>query len=223
MPELSEHLGQNVSVFGGWLTGALNAIKESNNEIAICTTVTDKKFVGKFEINGVTYYNTLRADVASMQNDFKVILDEETPDVIHLYGTEFEHAFAMFEVADKSKTVATIQGSLIYCKDVVYCDIPSEICEDKLTHKVLRKLKKGGNSMQLQKESFEHRAKYEMEILKRANYIHGGSDWGCAVGFSVNQTAKLFDFGLILRDSFYTNDCWSYDKCEPHTIFTLFN
>ena len=77
--------------------------------------------------------------------------------------------------------------------------------------------------MQLQKESYEHRAKYEMEILKRAEYIHGGSDWGCAVGFSVNQTAKLFDFGLILRDSFYTDDCWSYENCEPHTIFTLFN
>ena len=34
MPELAEHLGRNPSVFGGWLTGAMDAVRQQDPRAA---------------------------------------------------------------------------------------------------------------------------------------------------------------------------------------------
>ena len=37
MPELAVHLGETPSVFGGWLTGALEAVRAAGHELTVCT------------------------------------------------------------------------------------------------------------------------------------------------------------------------------------------
>ena len=223
MPELAEHLGREVSVFGGWLTGALHAVRTAGHELVICTTETNTKAAGRYEINGVVYYITPQAGIPEMQSAFRKILDNEQPDVVHLYGTEFEHCVALMREADVSRTVVTIQGALVYYKDNVYSGIPESVCRDNLLHKLLRRLHKGGESIELQKQLYEKRTVYELEVLQRAKYIHGGSEWGNAVGRSVNPDCTTFDFGLILRDPFYTDERWSLETCDPHRIYILFS
>lgn len=221
MPELAEHLGKKPSVFGGWLTGAMNAVRDSGNELVICTTVNNN--VGCYDINGVRYYVCKTADVPSMQKEFKEILEAEKPDVVHLYGTEFEHALAMAKVSDGDRTVVTIQGPLIYYKDNVYAGLNEKDCRDNVLHKMLRLVKKGGESIELQKQRYERLAVAEKCILKSVKYINGGSEWGNAVGRSVNPDCTTFGCGLILRDSFYCDEMWNYDKCDKHSIYILHN
>lgn len=223
MPELAKHLGHEPSVFAGWLIGARNAIHGSGNDLVICTTADNPSDIGKYEINGVTYYITLRTEIIVMQKAFRKILDEENPDVIHLYGTEFEHGVAMIREADPERTVVTIQGALVYYKDNVYSGIPEQICHDNLLHKTLRRLHKGGESIQLQKDLFEKRAVYELEVLEKAKYINGGSEWGNAVGRSVHPGCTTFDCRLILRDPFYCEERWSIKLCEKHSIYILYS
>lgn len=222
MPELAVHLGRTPSVFGGWLSGAMAAVKQSGHELVICTTEPNTTCTGKYEIDGVAYYLTARTDVDGMRKDFREILTAEKPDVVHIYGTEYEHSWAMVQESDTEHTLVTIQGSLEYLKDAVYAGIPEKICKDNCLHKILRLLRKGGTSIDLQRISFANRAELECKVLRKVKYINGGSQWGNTVGWSINPNCISLSCNLILRSSFYTEQMWEYDQCEKHTIYALY-
>lgn len=221
MPQLAEHLGRKPSVFGGWLSGAMAAVKSSGHELVVCTTEEHISSTGRYELDGVTYYLSERGETDAMRCDFQAILEDEKPDVIHIYGTEFAHSWAMAQAADPSKILVTIQGSLHYIKDATYAGIPERICRDNWLHKLLRRLHKGGTSIDLQRISFAQRAQLECKTLRHVKFINGGSAWGNAVARSINPDCTTLDCNLILRQSFYDAPLWQYDNCTPHTIFAL--
>lgn len=222
MPELANQLGRNPSVFGGWLTGAKNAVHAAGQELVICTTEkrTDVQF---YDISSVRYYVIPSGSIEEMEAHFHTILKQEEPDVVHIYGTEFEQSLAMANSADVERTIVQIQGAMTCLKDVVYADLPEKVCRDTWLHRLLRQLHKGGQSIELQKQSFEQRAAVEKQVLRRAKYIIGGSEWGNSVAKAVNPNCTAFDCNLILRDSFYTDDRWSPESCEQHSIYILFS
>ena len=222
MPELAVHLGRKPSVFGGWLSGAMAAVKGSGHELVVCTTEEHTSAAGRYQLDGVTYYVSDRTDVETMRHDFQAILEDEKPDVVHIYGTEFAHCWAMAQAANPRKTLVTIQGSLHYIKAAAYAGIPERICRDNWLHKLLRRLHKGGTSIDLQRISFAQRAELECRTLRHVKYINGGSAWGNAVARSINPDCKTLDCNLILRRSFYDAPLWQYDACTPHTIYALF-
>lgn len=223
MPELAEHLNMNSSVFGGWLIGAKKAVEETENSLVICCTADSEKLCGRYQINNTVYYIVKKSSMDNMSASFSKILSDENPDVIHIYGTEFAQCLALSRVSLPQKTLVTIQGALCIYKDLAYADIPSKICDDNIYHKILRKLHKGGDSIQLQKNSFEERAVYEEETLKNVKYINGGSRWGNSVARSVNPGCITMNCNLILRDSFYNSRLWNYEECEKHTIYALYS
>lgn len=222
MPELAVHLGRKPSVFGGWLTGAMNAVREAGHELVICAT-ENRLDVQCCDVSGVRYYIAPNGSVEEMEAHFRAILQREMPDVVHIYGTEFEQCWAMSLVSDPAKTVVQIQGALTYIKDFAYAGLPEKLCRDNLIHKLLRKLRRGGESIELQKRLFEHRAELEQKTLKRAKYALGASNWGNVVARSINPEIRTFDCNLILRDSFYTDERWDADRCEKHSIYILFS
>ena len=189
MPELAEHLGRQPSVFAGWLTGAMRVVRESGNSLVVCTAEPRTGVLRK-DISGVRYYIVPSGDIGEMETHFRSILQQETPDIVHIYGTEFEQCLAMANCADMEHTVVQIQGAMTYLKDVVYADLPERLCRDTWLHKLLRYLHKGGQSIDLQKQSFERRSAVEQTVLRRAEYIVGGSEWGNIVAKSINHTTK---------------------------------
>ena len=222
MPELAEHLGREVSVFGGWLTGAMHAVRESGHELVICAT-EQRPNVHCCDVSGVRYYVVPSGSVEEMEAHFRAILNRELPDVVHIYGTEFEQCWAMSLASNPAKTVVQIQGALTYIKDLAYAGLPDKLCRDNLMHKLLRKLHHGGESIELQKRLFEHRAELERNTLANAKYALGASNWGNVVAKSINPEIQSFDCNLILRDSFYCEELWAFEKCEPHSIYILFS
>ena len=222
MPELAEHLGQKPLVFGGWLTGAMNAIRDAGHELAVCT-MDRRTDIQSYDVFGVRYYLVPLGDIKKTELHFNTILNWEAPDVVHIYGTEFEQCTAMINCAGTKRTVVQIQGAMTYLKDVVYAGLPERVCRDNWLHKLLRRLHKGGQSIDLQKQSFEQRAIVEQKVLQSAKYVVGGSAWGNVVAKSINPDCTTFDCNLILRDSFYTDERWSPETCEPHSIYILFS
>ena len=222
MPELAEHLGLRPSVFGGWLTGAMRAVREAGHELVICAT-EPRADVLFSDVSGVRYYIVPSGSIGEMEAHFRAILQQESPDVVHIFGTEFEQCMAMANCADPERTVVQIQGAMTLLKDVVYAGLPARLCRDNLLHKLLRRLHKGGQSIDLQRQSFERRAAVEQQVLRRAKYIFGASEWGNAVAKTVNPDCITFDCNLILRDTFYTDDRWSPETCEKHSIYILFS
>lgn len=222
MPELAAHLGRESSVFGGWLTGAMNALRTAGQELVICTS-ENRNDVQSYNVSGVCYYLIPVDTMEEMKRCFQRILQQEEPNVVHIYGTEFEQCWAMSLAADPTKTVVQIQGALTYIKDLVYAGLPEKFCRDNLMHKLLRKLHRGGESIELQKCMFEYRAELERKTLANAKYAVGASEWGNVVARSINQEIQTFDCNLILRDSFYCEELWDYEQCEKHSIYILFS
>ena len=221
MPDLAVHLGDKPSVFGGWLSGALEAVRGSEYELVVVTNQAHTKHTGKYDVNGVRYYITAGTDGASMRAAFRAILSEEKPDVVHLYGTEFPQSWAMAQEADPAKLLVTVQGLVTYCIHHVYGGVPERFCRDTRLHRLLRRLKKGGESIEQQRQRFAARSEAEIKTLKRVRYINGGTAWGTACTELINPAARQLPCELILRDSFYTEERWSYEGCEKHSIFTL--
>ena len=222
MPELAEHLGGKPSVFGGWLTGAMEAVRAAGHQLVVCTASPDTALQGRYEVNGTVYYLDRVKELSEMESRFRDVLEAETPDIVHVFGTEFAQSLAMVRAADKERLLVTIQGALNILYPLTYAGIPNRICRDNPLHRFLRSRHKGGESIEQQKRSFTERAAYEREALHAAKYIHGGSNWGNAFAKQMNPDCTTFDCGLILRDPFYTDLRWKAETCEKHSILAVF-
>lgn len=223
MPELAEHLGREATVFGGWLVGAMNAVRDSGHDLVICTTKDDPKLCGRYSVQGVTYYIIPSGDVPSMQAAFRPILEREKPDVVHLYGTEFEHCWALASLSAPNKTLVSVQGLVSFYAEHVFGGVPDKVARDNVLHRILRRVHKGGKSIELQRQSYLARAKTEIKTLKRVRYVNGGTAWGDGCARLLQPDVNLLPCELILRDSFYTGRLWDSASMEQHSIFTIYN
>lgn len=223
MPELAEILGRERSSFGGWLEGAQNVLLTNSFSMVVCTSSTDTKLVGRYFKGDTVYYVVDGNSISRMQDTFARIIHEENPDLIHIYGTEFAQSWALFTVANRNKTIITLQGLLFLCSSKVYADIPYRYCRDSIFHKILRLLHRGGNSIELQKKSFDKRIPYERQIIESAKYINGLSDWGNAGIRAINKECELIPCGSVLRNEFYDGTIWNVNSCEPHSICCIYS
>ena len=221
MPELSVHLGGKPSVFGGWLTGAMKAVRNAQIDMVICTVENDSKNVGRYQVNGVVYYIIQNASDKELCNQFQSILSQEQPDLVHIYGTEYPFILPLVKVSDPSRTVLTLQGTLQYTRDECCAGIPEEFWKDTYLHKLRRKLGKGGDSVGQKQADFAARAEVEMEILRRLRNADGCSEWGISYIHGINPNCRMFNCGCLLRDVFYDPPVWDQEACEKHSIFAL--
>ena len=56
MPDPAIHLGMAPSVFGGWLVGALGALRSTDYELVICTASKNEGLVGRYPLESAVYY-----------------------------------------------------------------------------------------------------------------------------------------------------------------------
>ena len=221
MPELSRHLGGKPSVFGGWLTGAMKAVRNAQIDMVICTVMDDPKNVGRYQVNGIIYYIIHNAPYAELCSAYRDILNREQPDLVHIYGTEFPSILPLIKVSDSSRTALTLQGTLQYTRDECCAGIPEKYWKDTYMHKIRRKLGKGGESVGQKQSDFAARADVEMEIIRSLRNADGCSEWGISYIHGINPQCKMFNCGCLLRDNFYEQPYWEYEKCEKHSIFAL--
>lgn len=216
MPELAVHLGEKPSVFGGWLNGALDAARNAGHHITVCTTRTNPKAV-RFQADPLTTYLLLRADV-----DFSAVLEQEQPDLVHIWGTEFPQSWALAKVSDPKKTLVSIQGLVHTYEGHVYAGIPDSICRTTWLHRLFQWRGRNIRSIEQQRQSYIDRAETELKVLRRVGHVNGGTAWGDGCALLVQPDVQLHPCGLILRDSFYGSEVWDPDRCVPHTIFAIY-
>ena len=216
MPELAVHLGEKPSVFGGWLSGALDAVRSQGHGIVICTTRPSAQRV-RFCPDLNTTYLLLPADA-----DFAAILEAEQPDVVHIWGTEFPQSWDLAQVSDPKKTLVSIQGLVHTYETHVYAGIPDSICRTTWLHKLFRLCGKHITSIEQQRQSYRERAETERKVLRRVGHVNGGTAWGDGCARLLQPGVQLHPCGLILRGSFYGGALWDPDRCVPHTIFAIY-
>lgn len=221
MPELSVHLGGKPSVFGGWLVGAMKAIRESGADLTVCCITSSNHQTCKYEVNGVTYYLVEAGTDGELNTRFQSIFLSEKPDLIHVFGTEYQPVLPFLQVSNPTRTVLTLQGALQCIAENYTEGIPEKICRDSLMKKLRRLFVHDALPIRAKQADFFERAKREKEIFHMIHYADGCSQWGSAYIHAHNPECRVFECGCFLRDLFYEAPTWDYESCEKHTVLAL--
>lgn len=143
-------------------------------------------------------------------------LDDICPDIIHIWGTEYEHFLKVVNISEErkiiDKVVVSIQG-LVSIIDNYYCfALPEKVKKRKTIYEFLRK-----TSIEAAQKALKRRGELEIEGLKKVQNCIGRTDWDKAITRQYNQDIRYFKCNEILRKKFY-DARWDYDKCEKHSI-----
>lgn len=153
----------------------------------------------------------------SLEGVFSKDLLMFSPDIIHVWGTEYGHTLAMVNAAEKcgylDRLVISIQGlcSVIakhYMEGIPYKVQQSYTLRDFITH----------NNLRDQQKKFMLRGEMEKKALGKARHVIGRTDWDKACTTQINPAVQYHYCNETLRKEFYERN-WSYTNCQKHTIF----
>ena len=165
---------------GLWMDALLEDFKNKEGfEIIVATTIKTNKTV-KIADGNITYY-ALPDNVPLLYNENKKcnirawqsLLDEEKPDLIQVWGTEFTHGLCALRVAKNIPSVIYMQGYVgsiarYYQADIPYTDIKKT--------KTFRDFVKRDGILQQQQKLYRQ-TKKEAEMLKLSGRIICENTW----------------------------------------------
>ena len=217
-PYPSEKIGKKNSVFGGWLLGLHNSIKQVNNiNLAIAATYNGEKLL-KFKDNNTIYYlipcKNNRKYNKKIEKYWKEINNEFKPDLVHLHGTEYAHGLAFLKVCPNVKSLATIQGLTSICANNYIANIkPVDLIKNITLKDIIKQ-----NHIIKQQSDFEKLGKIEKEILQKVDAITGRTTWDYANSMLQLNNKDYYKCNENLRKSFYNKE-WDIKKIEKYSIF----
>ncbi|MDE6603093.1 MAG: glycosyltransferase [Lachnospiraceae bacterium] len=219
LPEMAERIGVNSSL-GGWLPALSSHLKEKENiEFVYCFPQNRTKALIQKKIGKVMFYGFYE-DMAShtydkkMEKDLKEIYMLERPDVVHLFGSEYYHAYAAVRSGiELDRMVMSIQGIMCLLAKH-YCDGIS--AKDRLFPRMTKKGKIG--CIEKEKKKFEMQGQYEGYVFRHIKIFEGRTDFDEAYVKIVNPSSKYFKCNRILRKKFYEGQ-WQAEAVEPYSVF----
>lgn len=222
IPQAPLSAGERRSTTVTWLENMFCNIKE---DAALVVGYPDSKScLFKKEVrSGVTYYGVPRKHwrgdkyEKEMKVFFRQIFQQERPDVIHIWGTEFPHTFSAVEAAEEcgilERTVISIQGLVsVYARHFMG-GVPFWVRYFMVPKNLIR-----GYNLYLTKQSFEKRGIYEIKALQKVSHVIGRTAWDQACTAQINPGICYHKNNESMRDVFYHRK-WEYASCVPHRIF----
>ena len=213
----------------GWTEGMLSAICDTGRlgrdlEIIIAAP-GDRSVAGKSgnieDVPGCGYYifyeDTRRPEEyeESMEESVAAMLSEVSPDMVHVFGTEFAHTLAVARMMGEDasrRLMISIQGICTKLAEKYDAFIPESVLAKKTFRDVIKK-----DGVSDQKEKFTKRGIHERESLKLAGYIAGRTSFDREFASSVNPGAEYIHAGEVLRPDFYNTR--EIRKRTGHRIF----
>lgn len=221
LPEASLIMGEKPSCFGGWLINSSKHLSEQKGyQLTIAFPKRNMNNIQVLHGEKITYYVFPKIDsknASSIDNNayLKSILDVIKPDLVHIFGTEYEHTLAMINACNLqvTETVISIQGLVSVVAKHYMSNLPINI-QKRFT---FRDYIKQNNLIQ-QQNDFLRKGILEDEAIKRTNNIIGCTTFDKAYSYKLNPKAQYHFCNETLREEFYKH-VWSIKKCERHSIF----
>ena len=218
--EISEQLFNKAVISGGWITGmAGELVKNGEAELVYaggspyCKDYITEKF------DNLKYYIFPSGkSCGELSEYFLSLLNNEKPDLVHIFGSEYIHAYSMICACEQygiiGRTIISIQGLVSVCAKH-YC---SGIPINELKRKTLRDYLRKGGILNGQKR-FKKAGEYEIKAIEKAEHIIGRTDWDYICTKRLNRNVQYHFCNETLRNAFYSPQKWNYGSCHKHTIF----
>ena len=220
-PEAEKQLSGNgiLKNTGGWLLASANELVKRNEfslaVVGVSPRVDDLTIIQGEKIlyyviplgKGNNSYNS------SYEKYWKRIIEDFNPDLVNINGTEFPHSLSYLRSCPGIKTVLTIQGlsnqiAIFHNYGMSKWEILKNITPRDIARQTLLGAKR----------AFVSKGECEKEILRSVKYVIGRTTWDKSMALDVNPELMYYHCNESLRESF-SNGCWSYSTCQPHTIF----
>lgn len=152
-----------------------------------------------------------------LEAQFQKELRGFSPDVIHIWGTEYGHTLAMVNAAEKEgmldHTVASIQGLCSVYTGHYAEGVPERVKNAFNLRDFLRR-----DNIRQQEKKFALRGQLEEQALGKLRHVIGRTDWDRFCAQRVNREIRYHFCNETLRQPFYEGS-WEYEKCRKHRIF----
>ena len=147
---------------------------------------------------------------------WKQAIKSASPNLIHIWGTEFTNMLDVMDVSGDIPVAVTIQGVITslakYCKS----DVPyKELMKGHSIIALPAYLRAKAKEREMIKQ-----VSFEKEMLRRADAVlldNGWSEAYCKINASKTE---FVDFPLAINPVFETVK-WDYDECTKNSIFTI--
>lgn len=205
--------GKNNNPFGGWLDDLCERLATAEG-FELYILFPDKNEYEGFEGN-LSYFSFMEK---SCNKRFSEIIELVSPDIVHIWGTEYSHAKTIIDVCEKlgklDRCVIHIQGIISIIGKYHYTEgLPFSV----INRWTFRNLIKSDNIKRRQK-NFIKKGQLEIQALQKVKHIIGRTDFDRAFVEHFNPLAQYHFCNESLRASFYQNN-WDIDKIEPFSIF----
>ncbi len=221
MPKALKEINRIPENTGSWLVAQEEELQKEDIELIICSLDYKAVEITKVIIGKNTHYLIPTKDMVA--ECFDKILKEENPQLIHIFGTEYNHTQEMMKVADKKKVLITVQGVMHKCAENYNLGVDKKYLKHAklktIINNTINSLGKTVNFMVCEKERFEKMGNKEKEILLKGKYFSGRTDFDKKAIFSINKNAEYFHINESLRKEFYDGSIWQYKNCKKHSIF----
>ena len=153
----------------------------------------------------------------SLEPLFRQEIRAFSPDVIHIWGTEYSHTLAMLRICREAglldRTVVGLQGLCCICGKHYADGLPAGALRGFSPRDLLRL-----DNVAMQRSHYLRRGDMERAGLSITRHIFGRTHWDAAAARMLAPQAEYHYCGETLRKCFYSGQ-WQYDLCQKHSIF----
>lgn len=221
IPQICEELHIASGNGGGWLEQLASRLDQMPEiELCICAPYLQGHELTFVQWNNSSFYGFQKKIVepykydSTLEEIFRGILQCFTPDIVHIFGTEYPHTLAMVKAfGNPGKTVIHIQGLTSFCHLHYLAYLPEKVVKRFTLRDLLR-----WDNILLQKKKFGLRGKFEINAIKEVSHVIGRTDWDHACTERIHPGIRYHYVQEMMRVPFYEDE-WKIDKCEKYSIF----
>lgn len=200
LPEAAHALRLTGAIGGGWVAGQLRALTGTGRvRITVCTVNPAVKTAQTAEAGGVRYAVLPNGSAA----EFAALLAAEQPDLVHLWGSEYPPAAALFALCDPARTLLSVQGLMGPCAEHLLDGVPMEVRGSCPAQRLIDRVVPGG-LLDRQQAYFEAGAAREAALLAGLRHLSGRTGWDKAELARLAPRAVYWPCSETLRPEFYT-------------------
>lgn len=219
LPEFSQVFGIKPTCYGGWMSGMLHQLEQVDDlVVGLCFPIIDEERM-KHSIHAAHPFYSFHASMDSGEyrpessGEFLDILEDFRPDVIHIWGTEYNHAKAVMDACAqlglRDRVLVHIQGLVSFISVHYALGVDPAFLAHGSPKSILD-----------EKKDLARRGKVEKRILKQALHVCDCSEWGKMCVELTSSDAYFHCCDDVLRNAFYSkHKIWNSQTCQRHSVF----
>ncbi len=178
--DLCEDVGVGHPASGGWMETLLGDFTGRPDFEIVVVTSARRKDLRHFSRRNIRYYLLPCGQVSRFSHKsrrslqlIRAIIEKEQPDLIHVWGTEYELPLAVLQCSKGIPSVVYMQGVMRAIPRYYSAAMTQEELRGtkSLKDTILRR------SIQAQKEEFAKRAQTESEIIRKSGNVISENTW----------------------------------------------